>query len=203
MTDKAISRRERKKNETRARILKASRRLFEKKGVDGTSIKEIAEMADISTPTFFNYFANKDKLMLGIAEQEANDIFEYALELEDKKSSIEKIRLILIRLVEDCLNYLHLTGQILFSASICNTECPSAIYTKYSELWVSLIEEGQAAGEITDQYSKEYISISIRGCYYGVLFECFENNDTSNAMNNLENAFDLLFRGIAGENFPI
>lgn len=62
-------RRERKKRETRAKILAVAKAQFVEKGFDGTTMSDIAEAMDLSTQTVFNYFATKDRLLLGIADE--------------------------------------------------------------------------------------------------------------------------------------
>lgn len=56
-------RRERKKRETRERILLAATDLFRRRGFEATTVEEIAEAADISRATLFNYFPHKAALV--------------------------------------------------------------------------------------------------------------------------------------------
>jgi AcrR family transcriptional regulator len=56
--------RERKKLKTRTSIQKQAMRLFLKKGYAATTIDEIAEAVEISPSTFFNYFPNKEAVVL-------------------------------------------------------------------------------------------------------------------------------------------
>ncbi len=80
MTDIAIGRRERKKEETKQRIFLMAVQLFNEKGFDATTIDEIAERADVAKGTVFNYFPRKEALLrylvdewLGFAEAVAAD----------------------------------------------------------------------------------------------------------------------------------
>lgn len=59
----AEGRRERKKRETRERILHAARGLFIEQGFEASTVEAIAEAADISKPTLFNYFPSKVALL--------------------------------------------------------------------------------------------------------------------------------------------
>jgi AcrR family transcriptional regulator len=59
----AIGLRERKKLKTRALIQREAMHLFLEKGFEATTIEEIAEAAEISPSTFFNYFPSKEDVV--------------------------------------------------------------------------------------------------------------------------------------------
>jgi AcrR family transcriptional regulator len=58
-TTPPIGLRERKKQRTRQTIVDEATRLFVAQGYQQTTLAQIAEAADVSTSTFFNYFATK------------------------------------------------------------------------------------------------------------------------------------------------
>lgn len=62
MTELEVSRRERKKEETKERILRVSFELFRKHGVEATTVDQICDAADVAKGTFFNYFPHKEEL---------------------------------------------------------------------------------------------------------------------------------------------
>ena len=59
--------RERKKRATRAAIHDAGMRLFAEQGFAGTTIDQIAEVADVSRATVFSYFPTKEDIVFGDA----------------------------------------------------------------------------------------------------------------------------------------
>ncbi len=58
--------RERQKQQREEYILKCAKRLFEENGFEETTMASIAVAANVSTPTVFNYFGNRDQLFLAI-----------------------------------------------------------------------------------------------------------------------------------------
>jgi AcrR family transcriptional regulator len=55
--------RERKKQKTREEIARAAMKLFAKRGFDAVTVAEVAEAADVSEKTVFNYFPAKEDLV--------------------------------------------------------------------------------------------------------------------------------------------
>lgn len=61
-----LSRQERRIASRRSVILEAAARLFAERGFHRTTTRDIAEAADVSEGTLYNYFENKDELLMGI-----------------------------------------------------------------------------------------------------------------------------------------
>jgi AcrR family transcriptional regulator len=68
------SRRERRKAETRQRLLVAARRLFIEGGYDGTRPQDIARAADVAAGTFYVHFADKRAAYLAFTDQAAQEL---------------------------------------------------------------------------------------------------------------------------------
>ena len=60
---------ERRKQRTRAKLLAAARHLFAGRGVERTTIAEIAEHTDIAIGSFYNYFSTKEELLDALLEE--------------------------------------------------------------------------------------------------------------------------------------
>ena len=60
------TRRERRVAARRAQILEAAEAVFAAKGYHGATTREIAQAADVSEGTLYNYFANKRDLFIGL-----------------------------------------------------------------------------------------------------------------------------------------
>ena len=83
-------RRERKKAETRRRILACAARIFTSKGFEAATVDEIAEAADISRATLFNYFPEKAALMTELGEGMSEAFLERVAEARRAEGNIEE-----------------------------------------------------------------------------------------------------------------
>jgi AcrR family transcriptional regulator len=63
-----LTRRERKQRATREGLLAAALSLFAERGYEHTTVDDIADRADVSRATVFNYFPRKEEFLLAWAE---------------------------------------------------------------------------------------------------------------------------------------
>lgn len=71
-----VALRERQKTERHRRIVGAAASLFAEVGYEQASMEAIAERADVSKGTVYNYYHNKGELLLAIVTMEAKDTYE-------------------------------------------------------------------------------------------------------------------------------
>jgi AcrR family transcriptional regulator len=65
-----LGRRERNKREKMTRIVNAARALFGRQGFEATTIRQIADAADVGLGTVFSYAANKDDLLVLVFQED-------------------------------------------------------------------------------------------------------------------------------------
>ena len=70
--------RSRKKEQARERIVDGAIRLFEERGIDATSIEDIARAVDLSRATVFNYFPYKEAILVEIGARFVAEIAQQA-----------------------------------------------------------------------------------------------------------------------------
>lgn len=75
-TPEQLGRRERKKAETRRAIRRAALELARELGVEGLTVAQISEVADVAPRTFFNYFACKEDALVGDGSLAAAELRE-------------------------------------------------------------------------------------------------------------------------------
>ena len=83
---KPIGRRERRSEETRENIFRAALQLFAERGFNATTIEAITEAADVGKGTFFNYFENKESLLLEYGELQMGKIRTFVADGNELKS---------------------------------------------------------------------------------------------------------------------
>lgn len=76
--------RERKKRQTRERILAAAGRLFRRQGFAQSTMEEVAAAADVGVGTLYNYFGSKERLLLGVFEQATEQVLEQGQSIVDE-----------------------------------------------------------------------------------------------------------------------
>lgn len=70
-------RRERRKAETRRRLLQAARRLFVEEGYEETRPQDIARAADVATGTFYVHFPDKRAAFLAFSDEVADELLAF------------------------------------------------------------------------------------------------------------------------------
>ncbi len=70
----AETRTERKKRRNREALIRAAYQLVAEKGIDGTTMQDITERADVGLGTAYNYFSSKDELVTAAIEQGMDEL---------------------------------------------------------------------------------------------------------------------------------
>lgn len=88
------TRRERKKEETRRKIMDVAFKLFVEQGFDNTTIDQITEQADVGKGTFYNYFPSKEAVFFDFMEdlgnQRGEKLWAGILEMQDTRQRLAR-----------------------------------------------------------------------------------------------------------------
>lgn len=98
----ALGLRERKKRRTRATLIDAAVGLCDRQGFDGTTVDQIAAIAEVSPRTFSRYFATKDAIAMALIDEV---LVRVAAELARQPrylSHLEALRRAYVAMVESC-----------------------------------------------------------------------------------------------------
>ena len=165
------SRRDYHKQQCRVRILKASRQLFRAKGFEQTTMEDVALHAEVSKATLYNYFTNKDSLLLGIAEAALDEIRQLvAEELQDEQSAVQKLRRVMQTFVLDLARYLALCRKTTYLNSFEGSELYRT-RLEMLEILRALVLEGQAQGTLRSDIGAQDIVDLLMGVYFTTQFK--------------------------------
>src|SRR3954452_2625164 len=92
MADEAMGLRERKKLQTERRIYRTAVELFVERGFDNVSVQEIADAAEVSKMTVFNYFGSKEDLVFVPVEDHFSDAARAVRERKPGESAVDAVR---------------------------------------------------------------------------------------------------------------
>ncbi len=198
-----MSRRERKKDETRRRIFEVAVELFRSKGFEETTVDEITEKADVARGTFFNYFPTKESVLAYLSESRLVDAEEHAAELF---ASPKPARVKLIDLFLHAASAYEVDRELsrfVFAEWMKRGFTPThEAGMRWQKLMVALIDEGIANGELRSDVPNLRVDSVLSGVYIATLYEwlyCPADCEglIANLRDELGARLDLVFDGIS------
>ena len=153
-------RRERRKQEVRARITAAAHALFDAQGFEETTVDEIADAADVAPATFFNYFPSKRALLTLMADGVADALDALtAQHLEGTASSAERLRA-LVRAAGDQIRPRRRVARLVLLELVreADPDQPSPYLGRIHAPFAALIEEGQRRGEFRQDHDSVFLA---------------------------------------------
>ena len=158
-----ITKREANKLDVHRRILKASRRLFASNGYDETMMRDIAKKADVSKATVYNYFPNKESLLIATL-QDVTDEAENAVAMKKDLPASERLRLAFETFLLGGMKYPDLSRRITY----LNCTDGSALYGstgRIYRLFGELVKEAKENGEFDPDASEYMITDTVFGIF--------------------------------------
>jgi AcrR family transcriptional regulator len=160
-----MSRRERKKQETRWRIYEAAITLFSKRDYDSVKIEDICEEADVSNAAFFHHFSNKASLVRGYLEILKINIRD-KIESAKNDTSAQKLTLISHEIVKANEDTAHFSAQIFNAITSGDAALDMEhINTGITGTLTKIIREGQDSGEFNKTWQPEVVAASLIGAW--------------------------------------
>ena len=170
----ADSRRERRKQEIRGKIIESAIELFEKQGLEDVTLEQICELADISRPTFYSYYKSKqeliaalgEKLWLNVAQKVTQDSFA------NQDSTAETVASFLKVTRREITKYGRLERELI--RHIMNHEANDATQNSQmlkalTNLFENIFKEGKKRGDIGTRYPIDFLAETTMGCISSVM----------------------------------
>lgn len=204
MNLKETSRMQRKKEETRQKILTAAISLFKKQGFDLTTMEQIAEEADISKGTLYNYFSTKEAIISEFVQRsfkEQNpDRFRQLQAMPDTRSRLTLILSALMERVQAQRDIFekYLAYRIQHVVSLRPDPGESA-KNDFDLLAVGIIELGQENAEIRDDLPLDMMVDLFEFVFVEVAKQFYLRPEKFNARESIEQGVDLFMNGVKKE----
>ncbi len=176
----ADTRRERRKQEIREKIMESAISLFETRGCDATTLEEICEQADVSRPTFYSYYPSKQDLIRALVEKlwlaVAHELTEKLLTRQAGTTEYVETFFKLIR--TEIARYSRLERELIRYSmhSDVNTESMNMLGV-LTNLFNTVYTEGKKRGDIGNRYPVDFLAEMTMGGIAAVMTKWGVDND--------------------------
>lgn len=201
VTEPPVSLRERKKLATRRLLRRAALHLVAERGLANVTVEDIAEAADVSPRTFFNYFPSKEAVLFGGDPERAATLRDRLAHEAPGEPALDVVRTVLAQDAEAVADELRSLGgdpaEWLRRMKVARTEPQvRAAHAAQMALLERAIGEGLAARLGTDQETDPYPSV-LAAAAVGVLRACMAFWAGSGGAVQLSPLIDQAFRALA------
>ncbi|HZB90398.1 MAG TPA: helix-turn-helix domain-containing protein [Stellaceae bacterium] len=165
-----LARTDRRKAESRQRLLDAARRLFIERGYDATRPQDIARAADVGYGTFYLHFADKRECFLAFAEAARSELHSA---VNERLAGVDGVEPQLRVLLEAMLDYAERNPGVLKAAMTdvsmiaSGGEGDTSLVERWAEQWAAQIRAGARVGAIHADYDAEVAGHAIVGLIRG------------------------------------
>lgn len=189
-----LSRRERKKLETRLKILDAALTLMAERGYDGVRVEEICEQADVANATFFLHFPTKAALISAFNEQVSQKVAE-RLEGFDLPA-IDKLELLRALMLDEWSRHSELLRAIVKEAAAQDAASLADSSSSLISLVSKIVEEGQQSGEFTTEFDVDLVAQCLVSTWRATTLQWAATGDARAARRANRQALDLVLNGV-------
>ncbi|MCE9523291.1 MAG: TetR/AcrR family transcriptional regulator [Alphaproteobacteria bacterium] len=191
-----ISRRERKKRDTRRRILEAAMQLMADTPYDQVRIEDICVAADVANATFFLHFSNKSALVLAFNEEVAGKIVEQLALIEAQAA--ERLKKLLQIYLAEWGTHSHLMRQIVLE--FLSQPASGASFNEVSPgllgVVASIIRDGQKSEEFSNRITPETAGLALVAAWNAIAISWAKTGDTSHASEAHRQTLDVFLEGL-------
>ena len=164
----SIERRQREKEQRREHILNTARELLFKKGIDATSMNQIARNAELSVGTLYLYFKNKESLFAALQEEGLTLLCDKIKEESEKgltpREKLEKMALAYMDFSEEYRKYSDIINYFLTSPEIVFPPSLKSRIDKHVNMILSVVEDILKKGVSKDADDREIKRLAVVFC---------------------------------------
>jgi len=156
-------------SETRQQLLLAALKSFADRGYAATSVQEIVDAAQVSKPALYYYFKDKADLFQALVDHAHDERFRLMQQAAERGQTIgEKLEEVVAAIFEFSLQNRELMRLAFATAFAAAGEAPGHTRCREKgrrnfEFLRSLIEEGQASGQLVSDLTADELAMGIYG----------------------------------------
>jgi len=203
MESKSLGRTERKKIETRNKVISTAVKLFNELGLDAVTMEQIAETADIAKGTLYNYFPSKDAIINAFIQQtfqQRNDdrIAQLRL-LPDTRSRLTRIFSVLIEGVQTQKQIFE-NFMLYRLKSVISFHPPEGEESGLSLLICEIIDLGQQNHELRTDLPRDLLEDLFEFALIEAIMPIYLTPETFQPQQSIEQCVDLFLNGAMASN---
>ncbi|GAA4716751.1 hypothetical protein GCM10023228_24010 [Brevibacillus fulvus] len=193
-----MTRRERKKRETRQKIFNAAIKLFNEYGFESTTIDMISEEADVARGTIFLHFSSKESILANWSYERLQEIEERREEWDFGDSCKQKVlRIYKIMNEVNIQNYDFIKVVVESSMKYRKVhESEKEVHFELRELFSDLIEEAQERGRLKAKFNPLVAANMLENIYYNALYDWVRSEGAWPLEEIMEEKVSIVFEGL-------
>ncbi|MDQ7096069.1 TetR/AcrR family transcriptional regulator [Desulfosporosinus sp. PR] len=184
-----LSRRERKKKETREKIYSNAMKLFRSQGFVATSIEQITQHADVGKGTFYNYFSTKEAVVLEFSKRTCQELIDIG-----RHNPGLNTRARLESLLHDWTDFMVRDREIAWVTIRSRDGADYDMSLHYALL--AILSIGQKKGEINHDFDPAFLAESLEGMVVHHVIRWFVSG-TGNLHEEVNNALSVFWAGLS------
>ena len=199
MTELELTRRERKKEETKGRIAEVALELFRRNGVEATTVEEICERADVAKGTFFNYFPRKEAVFSFLSENWVVDAEQRIAEALAKGApAFKKVRDVFVAIARFYEEDRVLSKHMALEWAREKYEPDNELCRRWDALGLHVMRQLQLKGELRKDVDAVRAQHILEDVYHGTIMQWLESPERPFPLQDeLRKRLDLTVAGLA------
>lgn len=196
---KTPNRMEKKKEQTRSKIIEGAMSLFAKQGFSPTTMEQIAEIADVAKGTLYNHFSCKEAIVSAYIQTVSSQtipLFKDLLnDLPDTPSRLLKVLLEVFTWGELNRELVMIYLSFRLQNLVKGLSEPGE-RSGFAEILAMIFRQGQIDGELRDDVSAEHLANNFNMIYFKILIEWLNPSDKFPLQEQLAANIDLFLNGV-------
>ncbi|GGN05429.1 TetR family transcriptional regulator [Dyadobacter beijingensis] len=184
-------------NAKQLQIIEVAERLFSQKGFAGTSVRDIAQEADVNVSMISYYFGSKEKLIEALFQlrmTESRSRLE-TLVMTSELSALQKFNMFIDSVIDrlmgnQCFHNIMLREQLSSERTPVISEFIRSLKFRNVELIQRMLREGQEAGDFKKDINVSLVTTTL----YGTVNYAIATQDFYKMINGLDHMSDQEFQ---------